>query len=185
MKKSIFFIAIILISLGLKAQDKAPEIQWVSFEKALKLQKKNPKKIFMDVYTNWCSQCKKMDKTTFKNTDLINYINDNFYAVKFNGEGPGKIKYDNQVFKNPRYDPKKKFGKNSDHQLLDYLGVQGFPSIFVFEEDAGLLTALPGYRSVKQLEFYLTLFNTNNYKNIKTEDAFEKYKSDFVYEFGE
>ena len=37
-------------------------IKWISFEQAIKAQKENPKKILMDVYTDWCGPCKLMDK---------------------------------------------------------------------------------------------------------------------------
>jgi uncharacterized protein YyaL (SSP411 family) len=58
----------------------------MSFPEALEAQKKEPKKIFMDVYANWCGPCKLLEKRTFSNEDLIAYVNENFYAVKFNGE---------------------------------------------------------------------------------------------------
>ena len=58
------------------------EINWISVEKALELQKKVPKNIIMDVYTDWCGPCKIMDKNTFQNTDVVKFINNNFYAIK-------------------------------------------------------------------------------------------------------
>ena len=44
----------------------------------------------MDIYTDWCGPCKLMDKNTFQNPDVAQYLNNNFYAVKFNAEGPNK-----------------------------------------------------------------------------------------------
>jgi len=186
MKKYFLFLFILVSHLVTNAQtEETPTINWMTFNEALAAQKVTPKKIMMDVYTNWCGPCKLMDKKTFSNTDVINYINENFYAVKFNAEGPGKIKYDNQTFTNPRYDPKKKNSKNSTHQLTDYLQVRGFPTLLFFEEDGGLLAPIPGYSTVKKLEMYLKLFFTNKYKEISTAKAFEKYQKEFVYEFTE
>ena len=65
----------------------AQEINWVTLEKAIELQKKTPKKIMMDVYTSWCGPCKMLDKNTFQNADVVKYVNANYYAVKFNAEG--------------------------------------------------------------------------------------------------
>mgnify|MGYP000536572778 FL=1 len=70
----------------------AQEINWVSLEEAVELQKKNPKKIIMDVYTSWCGPCKMLDRNTFQNKDVAAYINKNYYAVKFNAEGQEEIK---------------------------------------------------------------------------------------------
>ena len=85
MKK--IYLLTILFSFGIQAQ----EINWISFSDALEAQKTVPKKIFMDVYANWCGPCKLLDKHTFSNKDLIAYVNQNFYAVKFNGEGIEEI----------------------------------------------------------------------------------------------
>ena len=65
MKK--IYLLIILISFNLQGQ----EINWISFPEALEAQKKEPKKIFMDVYANWCGPCKLLDKYTFSNKHLI------------------------------------------------------------------------------------------------------------------
>mgnify|MGYP005703647067 FL=1 len=63
------------------------KIKWLKFEEAIEMQKNNPKKIIMDLYTNWCGPCKVMDKKTFGNRHVAKYINEFYYAVKFNAEG--------------------------------------------------------------------------------------------------
>ncbi len=42
----------------------AQKINWLSFEEAIALNKKEPKSILIAVYATWCGWCKKMDKTT-------------------------------------------------------------------------------------------------------------------------
>ena len=74
MKKTI--ILILFITLGL--QSNAQEIKWMSLNEALELQKVNPKKIMMDVYTNWCGPCKMLDKETFQNIDVAAYVNKHY-----------------------------------------------------------------------------------------------------------
>ena len=58
MLKKIFAILSLFFVSNLISQ----EINWISMDKALELQKKVPKNIIMDVYTEWCGPCKIMDK---------------------------------------------------------------------------------------------------------------------------
>ena len=81
------------------------DINWLTLDKAIELQKKNPKNIIMDVYTNWCGPCKLLDRNTFKNKDVSAFINKHFYAVKFNAEGNSNVNYDGKVFTNPNFQP--------------------------------------------------------------------------------
>ena len=53
MKKLIICVLITMVAFV-----QAQEINWMSLENAVELQKKTPKKIMMDVYTNWCGPCK-------------------------------------------------------------------------------------------------------------------------------
>src|SRR5690606_17010397 len=61
-------------------------IQWKTFEEVEALMKTKPKKVLIDVYTDWCGWCKKLDKEVYENPMAIQYINEHFYAIKFNAE---------------------------------------------------------------------------------------------------
>ena len=77
------------------------EVQWLSWEEAAQLAttEENPKKIFIDVYTDWCGWCKKMDKDTFQNAEVAAYMTENFYMVKLDGEGKDPINFKGKTFK--------------------------------------------------------------------------------------
>ena len=94
MKRVLLIIVLIVGSASTQAQ----EINWMSFEEAIDAQQKNPKKIIMDTYTAWCGWCKKMDKETFTNKDVVNYINENYYAVKFDAEGNDVVNFKGNSF---------------------------------------------------------------------------------------
>ena len=74
-------------------------IKWISFEEAVMLSEKTPKKLFIDVYTSWCGWCKKMDATTFKEKEVVSFINENFYPVKLNAETRDTIRFREKEFK--------------------------------------------------------------------------------------
>ena len=145
-----FYFLIILILIFNSNSIFAQEIKWMSMGEAQEAQKSIPKKIFMDVYTEWCGPCKLLDKNTFQNPDVSSYIIENYYAVKFNAEGIEQIKYYDQIFTNPNYDPNRK-GRNATHQFTQFLGVKGYPTMVFFSENGDPIMPLVGYQKPKQI----------------------------------
>ena len=158
------------------------QIQWMTFAEARAAQEKEPKKIFMDVYTDWCGPCKLLDKNTFQNPDVSRYISENYYAVKFNAEGTEKITFYDQVFTNPNHDPNRK-GRNATHQFTQYLGVKGYPTMVFFSEDGDPIMPIVGYIKPKEIELYLKMIKQGDYQVFSTQEDFEKYKKSFVPRF--
>ncbi|MFS4484145.1 thioredoxin family protein [Hyunsoonleella sp. 2307UL5-6] len=161
----------------------AQEINWVSLEEAIKLQKKTPKKIMMDVYTVWCGPCKMLDKNTFRNPDVAEYVNENYYAVKFNGEGNDVVDYKDKSYSNPSYNASKANKRNSPHQLARYLQIKAYPTIVFFDENADVIAPIAGYLIPTKLELYLKMFKNNKHKDIKTQEDFNAYYKTFKAEF--
>lgn len=156
----------------------AQEIKWMTMNEALEAQKKQPKKILMDAYTTWCGPCKLMDEKTFKNKDVVNYVNQHFYAVKFNAEGTEEVMYQDFNYTNPNYDPNRK-GRNSQHFFANALKINGYPSLVFFDEESNVIAPIMGYRTPEQLEIFLKMIAKNDYKVLTTADAWTKYESKF------
>lgn len=181
MKKGLLLL-VLMFTIGLI---NAQEINWISFNEALELQKKTPKKIMMDTYTNWCGPCKMLDKNTFHNKDVVAYVNEHFYAVKFNAEGKEDISYQGKVYGNPNFDPEKENRRNSIHEFTYALGVNAYPTIVFLDEDTQVITPVRGYQTAQQLEVYLKLFSTDKYKELDNQDVVNAYFESFVPEFVE
>jgi len=147
-------------------------------EEALTAQEKAPKKIILDAYTTWCGPCKMLDKNTFSNKNVIKYINDNYYAVKFNAEGNETVNYQDFEYTNPNYVPGRK-GRNSQHLFAHALKVRAYPSLVFFEEDGTLIQAVAGYKTPQQLEVFLKMIATDDYKKLTTKESWETYRDSF------
>jgi thioredoxin-related protein len=162
---------LLVITNRASAQEKS--INWVSIEQAQELSKESPKKIFMDIYTDWCGWCKRMDATTFSHPVIVDYINENFYAVKLNAEQSEPISFRGQVFVNENPG-----GRRSAHNFAVAVlqGKMGYPSFAFFDEDLNLVHAFSGFRPPESLEPILVFFNDEIYK---TEPDLDKFIKEF------
>jgi thioredoxin-related protein len=93
------------------------QLQNRSFEAIDSLQQIQKKKIIVFIHTDWCQYCQKMKATTFKNQEIIQSLNSNFYFIDFNAEEKRDVKFNNKLFK---YQPS---GNNVGvHELALQLG---------------------------------------------------------------
>lgn len=162
MKKNasiICLLLIVLISSSFLPKEEEASIQWMTVEEAFKATQSKPKKIFIDVYTDWCGWCKKMDKNTFENAEIINYMNEHFYAVKLDAEQKENITLGEQIFK---FVPNGKRGYNELAPAL-MQGKMTFPTVVVLNEKFQMLQPIPGYRAPKDMKIILEFFATNKH----------------------
>ena len=148
------------------------EPKWLSFSKALELNKKKNKKMMVVIYTNWCNACRVMNKTTFSDSGLSEYINKNYYLVDFNAEIKDSILFNGTIFAN----------NNSNgipfHQLAMALTQKNLilPSLIILDEKQQVINALPYYTSPGNLEPVVKYFGDNSYKSTKWDDYLKKFK---------
>lgn len=147
------------------AQDR---IQWMRFEDAIAACEKKPKKIFVDVYTDWCGWCKRMDQTTFLNAAVVKYMNENFYAVKFDAEYRDTVVFQGYPFV---YVPGPNGGRGA-HQLAAAMlqNRLSYPSYVIFNEEQKLLQVIPGYQEAQSFLPLLHYFGEDAFKNTSWAD---------------
>ncbi|WP_026302465.1 thioredoxin family protein [Psychroflexus tropicus] len=155
------------------------QIEWMTMNEALEAQEKEPKKIFADIYTDWCGPCKMMDKNTFTNPDLVKYVNKHYYPVKFNAEGTEIVNYKGFEYTNPNYKPERKGKRNAQHFFANALKVSAYPTVVFFDENADVISPVVGYRTAEQLEIFLKMIASDEYKRLTTQEAWQDYKSNF------
>lgn len=169
----IAFIALLFMPFIGVAQD--ADINWLSLEEVEKRMEKEPRKVMIDVYTEWCGPCKIMNRTTFKDPKVVNYLNEHYYAVKFNAEGPDAVTFLGQTYTNEGYDPNRR-GRNSTHDLTRAIapvnGRIAYPTIVYLDEDFNLLTPVQGLQRPAQILPILSFFAEDAYK----EQTWEEYQ---------
>lgn len=151
------------------AERVAENIEWLTIEEAEKRLKKEPRKLLVDVYTDWCGWCKKMDKDTFTDPEVAAIINKHFYAVKLDAEGQQPITIKGQTFTfKPEY---------KSHELAIALlnGQMSYPSTVFLDEQMNMLSPVPGYIQANNMSKILRYFGENHHQKM-TWQEYEKMK---------
>jgi len=124
---------------------------WVKLDDLEAALKKEPRNVIVDVYTSWCGPCKMMDKNTFTDASVIKIMNEDFYSVKFNAEGPEAINFMGKEWANPGHDPNRR-GRNAKHELSSFFQVRGYPCLVVLDENLNIEDKLLGYKAPSDLK---------------------------------
>ena len=160
MKQLVLVACGMLLLTACTAQEKIEEnkIVWLSFEEAVALGEKAPKKLLIDVYTDWCGWCKRMDKTTFADSLVIKEINEHFYPVKLDAESKDTVRFRDQVFVyKPEY-------KANEIALSLLNGKMSYPSYVFLDETFNMISPVAGYKTPEQMMPLLDYFSDNIYK---------------------
>lgn len=156
MKKILFLLLIIVSQVALAQKE---EIRWLGFEELEDSLRTETKPVLIYFYTEWCVYCKKMDRNAFKNKEIIQKLNREFYAVKMDAESAESIKFEGQVFTNEQ----QKTNRNGIHQIPLLLAGRkdkpiSFPVVMVLDES---------FKVTRKSHEYLT---TDNLKTLIKRD---------------
>lgn len=148
------------------------KIAWLTWEEAIEKNKKSPRKIVVDIYTEWCGWCKRMDASTFAQAEIADYINANYYAVKFDAEQKEDI-----IFKGETYSFVAN-GRRGYHALAAEItgGMLSYPTTVFLDEEMNVIQAIKGYKDPKSFEQIATYFGGNNHKKQPWESYQRGYK---------
>jgi thioredoxin-related protein len=159
-------IAVLIGGQSITAQEK---VKWYSIEEAIQLTNREPRVLMIDVYTDWCGWCKRMDANTFSDPAIASLLNSQFYPVKLNAEGKEDIVIGNHTYKFVES------GRSGYHEVAAIItkGRLSYPTISYVDEKGRVLEAYPGYKTPDQLKVYLSYYADGSYKT----QTFEEFAS--------
>ncbi len=162
-----------LLTLLLLESGSAQEVKWYTFEQAIELTRNEPRKLVVDVYTDWCVWCKVMDKNTFNNALIADYLNRNYYPVKLNAEQKENITVGETTFKFVAQ------GSRGYHELAAALlsGNMGYPSVVFLDEQIRIIQPLQGYIRARQFDEIMRFIGEEHYKTRTWEEFIKTYQS--------
>ncbi|MEM9297192.1 MAG: thioredoxin fold domain-containing protein [Bacteroidota bacterium] len=115
------FLLIVFFPLHNKANaQEAKSVNWLTFEQLEDSLNTHPKQLFIDFYTDWCTYCRKMDKMVFVKSDVIDLLNSDYYAVRFDAESDLEVNFGNQILINDQIGK----SRNPVHQIAQALALR-------------------------------------------------------------
>lgn len=151
-------------------------IKWYSWQEAMELEKKEKKKVFVDIFIPNCSWCKRLDSETFKDPFVIKYINDNFYPVKLDAKQNMDLQYKNHKYEYIRT-------PNGGYHELAVEFMQEditFPSMVFLDENLNLIQTIGKFLDNEELLPIATYFGSDAHKDT----PWSAYQRDFKYPEG-
>ena len=138
----------------------ATEIEWLSYDVGLARAKKEGKHLFIDFTTKWCGYCKKMERTTFKEPEIISMLANNFIAVKVDGDSKKELNIDGY--------------KITERNLTTKdFKVRGYPTFWFLDPAGTRLGAVSGYQPAASLKNYLEFVKDKKYEEENKDDKSE------------
>lgn len=164
-------LVLVLVPLMGALLPAAAQIHWITWEEAQIKSKKEPRKIMVDVYTQWCGWCKKMDKETFANPEVVKYVNKHYYAIKFDAETKTPITVNDQVYEYV------KSGNSGYHQLAAEImfGKMSYPTIVFLNENFEVLQPIPSFKDPVSLDKIMKYFAEDYYQTTPWKKYEEMY----------
>jgi thioredoxin-related protein len=158
MKRIIAVLSVALLTVGMMSFKSTPpkvtpKIEWITLEEAYKRNLRQPRKIYIDLYTEWCGWCKVMDKNTFTNPEVAELITQKYYAVKYN----------------PEVDSDVMLGKVSFRKLIEG-NVQGYPTSFFMDEKYNMIQSISSYFEPRTFHQIIAYFGDEANKKEKFDD---------------
>jgi thiol-disulfide isomerase/thioredoxin len=123
--KQLMVALFLVLALGLRAQI---SFQHGTFQEAVALAKKENKPLFVDVFAEWCGPCKYMARTAFVDEELGKLFNEQFIALKLDGE------------------------KNDGPQIMQQFNITAYPTLLFFYPDGSLASKEIGAMDADQLK---------------------------------
>jgi len=136
-----------------KPKQNETEIKWLGIEALEESVKKAPKDILIMVYATWCEESKKYHNTTYKNADIISYLNKNYYTALVNAEEEETINFRGKQYA---------IHPNTGHNEIVYeLQARSIPSLVFLDKDFNIQGHKNGFTDVALLDELLFQYKNN------------------------
>lgn len=155
--KYVFSVLLLLFISQLVISQSEAEIQWKTWSELETAIEQEPKPVFIYFNAEWCVYCKKLEREVFSKKEVVNKINQDYYAVEMDVETLDTIAFDGVTFTNKQAETK----RNGIHELPMLLASRDgeqltLPATLIFDRNFVIKQKVYNYYTSKQL---LTMLN--------------------------
>ena len=109
----------------------AADSQWRTWNAGLHEAQESSRPVLVDVYTEWCGWCKRMDKDVYARRDVREYLAKKFVMVKLDAEAADDAEFEGKAF--------------TSRSLAQRFRVTGYPTTIFLTASGEHLANVPGY----------------------------------------
>jgi len=156
--RPLFAAALLLAALTPPAR--AAEVRWRKWNEGLSEAAATGRPVLVDVYTDWCGWCKRMDKDVYARDDVREYLAKNFVTVRLDAEATDATRYENKNF--------------TSSSLAQRFRVSGYPTTIFLRANGEHLVNVPGYIEADRFKLMLRYFGEGAFDKGVSWEAFSK-----------
>ena len=144
-----------------KGRPKSTELRWNNLETAVKNAADQDKPVMVDVYTDWCGWCKKMDKEVFNDPGVSEILSTRFKLARVNAESRESVTF--------------KDHKTDGIGFAQGFGINGYPSLIFLDSKGEVLTLIPGYVDAETFLPIVMFLGDKHYETMEWEAYLANY----------
>jgi thioredoxin-related protein len=127
----ILLLASLALVASIPARAAGADGLWRDWNTGLREAGSSSKPVLVDVHTEWCGWCKRMNRDVYARKDVREYLQKHFVTISLDAEGGEAAQYEGKTF--------------TSRSLAARFRVTGYPTTIFLAPDGAHLANVPGY----------------------------------------
>ena len=106
-------------------------LKWQAWDPGMRAAVKAGRPVLVDVYTDWCGWCRRMDRDVYTRDDVRDYLSRHFVIVRLDAEAADEASYEGRMY--------------TSRSLAGRFRVTGYPTTIFLRSNGEHLVNVPGY----------------------------------------